>query len=97
VPEEFKRDRFRAASVVRSFIQRPRYYLITSYFFPPIKNPDKVKMFPPILREKVMELEPTIGDHILVYQTSDSNIKLLELLKEIDDEIIIYGFHKDEK
>ncbi|HEY0196895.1 MAG TPA: MJ1255/VC2487 family glycosyltransferase, partial [Methanobacterium sp.] len=97
VPEEFRRDRFRAASVVRSFIQRPRHYLITSYFFPPVKNPVKVKMFPPILREKVLKLKPTIGEHILVYQTSDSNIKLLKLLKEIDDEFVIYGFHKDEK
>jgi uncharacterized protein (TIGR00661 family) len=97
VPEEFRTDRFRAASVVKSFIQRPKYHLITSYFFPPVKNPAKTMMFPPILREKVMELEPTIGDHILVYQTSDSNIKLLKLLKEVDYEFVIYGFHKDEK
>ena len=97
VPEEFRADRFRAASVVKSFIQRPKYYLITSYFFPPVKNPAKVTMFPPILRDKVMELEPTIGDHILVYQTSDSNMELLKLLRQIDDEFIIYGFHKDEK
>ena len=97
VPEEFKRDRFRAASVVRSFIQRPRYYLITSYFFPKIKNPQKVKMFPPILREKVLNLKPSTKEYILVYQTSDSNLKLLEVLKEFDDEFIIYGFHKNEK
>ena len=97
VPEEFRADRFRAASVVKSFIQRPKYYLITSYFFPPVKNPAKVTMFPPILRDKVMELEPTIGDHILVYQTSDSNMELLKLLRQIDDEFIIYGFIKMKK
>lgn len=95
VPEQFKTDRFRAASVVKSFIQRPKYHLITSYFFPPVKNPAKTKMFSPILREKVMNLKPTIGDHILVYQTSESNIKLLKLLNEIDDKFIIYGFNKD--
>lgn len=97
VPEEFRRDRFRAASVVRSFIQRPRYYIITSYFYPPVKNPRKVKMFPPILREKVLDLKPNIGEHVLVYQTSDSNLKLLEVLKELEDEFIIYGFHKEER
>ena len=97
VPEKYRSDRFRAASVVRSFIQRPRYSLITSYFFPPVKNPEKVKMFLPILRKKVLKLKPTIGDHIMVYQTSDSNQKLLELLKDIPDEFIIYGFHKEDK
>ena len=97
VPEEFRADRFRAASVVKSFIQRPKYYLITSYFSPPVKNPNKVKMFPPILRDKVMELEPIVGDHILVYQTSDSNMELLKILRDVDDEFVIYGFHKDEK
>jgi uncharacterized protein (TIGR00661 family) len=96
-PTEYKGERLKAASVVRSFIQRPRYYLITSYFFPTVKNPEKVKMFPPILRENVLKLKPTIGDHILVYQTSDSNLKLLEILGEFDEKFIIYGFHKDEK
>jgi uncharacterized protein (TIGR00661 family) len=94
---EYLSDRIRAAGVIRSFIQRPRYCLITSYFFPNVKNPERVKMFPPVLREKVLELKPTLGKHILVYQTSDSNIELLELLKEFDDEFIIYGFHKNEK
>lgn len=97
VPEKYGGDRFRAANVVRSFIQRPRYYLITSYFFPSIKNPQKVKMFPPILREKVLNLKPSKGEHVLVYQTSDSNLKLLEVLNEFDDEFIIYGYHKEEK
>jgi uncharacterized protein (TIGR00661 family) len=97
VAEEFRRDRFRAANVVRSFIQRPRYIFITSYFFPSVKNPDKVKMFPPILREKVLNLKPSVGDHTLVYQTSASNLKLIELLKTLDDKFIIYGYHRNEK
>jgi uncharacterized protein (TIGR00661 family) len=54
-------------------------------------------MFPPILREKVLNLKPSRGEHVLVYQTSDSNLKLLEVLKEFDDEFIIYGFHKEEE
>lgn len=97
VSEEFRKDRLSAVGVVKSFIQRPSYYLITSYFFPPVKNPQKVKMFPPILREKVLDLKPTTGEHVMVYQTSDSNLKLLEVLKEFDDEFIIYGFRRDEK
>ncbi|BDZ69383.1 hypothetical protein GCM10025860_28310 [Methanobacterium ferruginis] len=44
-----------------------------------------------------MNLEPYNGEHVLVYQTSDSNLKMLELLKNFDDEFIVYGFHKDKK
>ena len=44
-----------------------------------------------------MKLKSEEGQHILVYQTSDSNLKLLDLLKELDEEFIIYGFHKDEQ
>ena len=94
---QYLSDRIRAAGVVRLFVQRPRQYLITSYYFPPVKNPEKVKMFPPILRENVLQLKPVEGEHVLIYQTTDSNLELLELLKEFDDEFIIYGFHKNKK
>jgi uncharacterized protein (TIGR00661 family) len=96
VPRKYRGDRIKAESVVRSFIQMPRYYLITSYFYPTPKNPEKVKMYPPILREEILNLKPENGEHVFVYQTSDSNLRLLELFKEMDDEFIIYGFHKDE-
>jgi len=94
---EYLSDRIRAKGVVRSFIQRPNKYLITSFYFPPVKNPNKVKMFPPILRDNVLKLKPVEGNHILVYQTTDSNFELLKLLKEFDDEFIIYGFHKNKR
>lgn len=97
VPRKFRTDRIAAESVVRSFIQMPTFYLITSYFYPPIKNPNKTKYFPPVLREAIMELEPYNSEHVLVYQTSDSNERLLDILKEFDDEFIVYGFHRDER
>lgn len=97
VPDKYSNDRIKAEGVVRSFIQLPSHYLITSYFFPPVKNPSKVKMFFPILREEILQLKPYIEEHILVYQTSDSNLELLDLLKDFDDECIVYGFHEDKK
>jgi uncharacterized protein (TIGR00661 family) len=97
VPRQFRTERLAAESVVRSFIQMPTQYLITSYYYPPLKNPKKTKYFPPVLREEIMNLKPYNGEHVMVYQTSDSNLKLLEILKEFDDEFIVYGFHRDEK
>jgi len=94
-PERFRRDKLKAEAVVRSFIVRPRRYLITSYFFPEVKNPDKVSMYPPVLREEIMNLRPYYGDHVMVYQTSQSNRKLLEVLRSIDREFVVYGFDRE--
>ena len=43
-----------------------------------------------------MKLKPEIKDHVIVYQTSNSNYKLMERLKKIDENFIVYGFNKDE-
>ena len=42
-------------------------------------------------------MKPEEGEHILVYQTSDSNLELLDILKEFDEKFIVYGYHKSEK
>ena len=92
VPRKYSRDKLKAEGVVRSFIMLPQKYLITSYFYPEIKNSDKVSIFPPILRNEILNLESVKGDHVLVYQTSTSNSKLIEVLKKVDENFIIYGF-----
>lgn len=95
VPKKFSRDKLKAEGVVRSFIQRPQKYIITSYFYPEIKNDEKVSIFPPILRKEILELEPKKGDNVLVYQTSSSNLELINLLKNLDENFIVYGFDKE--
>ncbi len=97
VPRKYRTERIAAESVVRSFIQMPTRYFITSYYYPPLKNPKKAEYFPPVLRKEIMGLKPYNGEHVLVYQTSDSNLRLIELLKDLDDIFIVYGFHRDEK
>ena len=97
VPKKYRKDRLAAESVVKSFIQLPTRYLITSYFYPPLKNPKKATYFSPVLRDEIMDLKPNKGEHVLVYQTSDSNLRLLEILNQLDDEFVVYGFHRDEK
>jgi uncharacterized protein (TIGR00661 family) len=95
VPKKYSKDKLKAEGVVRSFIVRPQKYLITSYFYPEVKNKDKVSIFPPILRDEILELNPVSADHILVYQTSTSNLKLIQILKDIDERFIIYGFNRE--
>ncbi|MBM4240519.1 MAG: glycosyltransferase [Euryarchaeota archaeon] len=92
VPEKYSRDRLKAVGVIRSFIIRPRRYLITTFFYPEVKNKDKAALFPPILREEILSLKPKIGDYVLVYQTSDSNKRLINLLKSVDEKFVVYGY-----
>ncbi|MBV1766781.1 MAG: glycosyltransferase, partial [Methanobacterium sp.] len=92
-PSKFKKDKIKAEAVVRSFIVRPERFIIMSYFFPPLKNKKSV-IYPPVLRKEIINLQPAYGDYILVYQTSASNLKLIEVLKKTPYKFVIYGFNK---
>ncbi|MBI5680557.1 MAG: glycosyltransferase [Methanobacterium sp.] len=97
VPDKYLSERIAAEGVIRSFIVRPKEYLITTFFYPEIKNEKKVSLYPPVLREEIFNLKPVNREHILVYQTSDSNLELIPILKEIDEKFVIYGFNMDKE
>lgn len=96
-PDKYRAEKLKAEGVVRSFIVRPERYIIISYFCPEIKNPEKTIIYPPVLRKEIMGLKGEYGDHILVYQTSKSNEKLLKTLKNCGEKFVIYGFDLDKK
>lgn len=95
-PDKYKTDKLKAEGVVKSFIVRPKRHIIISYFYPEIKNPRKTIIYPPVLRKEIMGLKPSYKNHILVYQTSKSNEKLIKTLKNFKEKFIIYGFDKNE-
>lgn len=96
-PTRYAKDKIFAEAVVHAFIQKANRTLIYSYFFPELKNEKTTKYVDPIVRDEIYALKPKVGKHILVYQTSDSNTQLIELLKDNSDKkFIVYGFHKDE-
>ncbi len=97
-PSKYAKDKIFAEAVVHAFIQRADRTLIYSYFYPPLKNEDTTKYVNPILRDEIYALKPRKGKHVLVYQTSDSNDDLIELMKKNPEvDFIVYGFHKDER
>lgn len=97
-PRRYSVDKLFAEAVVHAFIQRPDRTLIYSYYYPKLKNTKNTRYVLPILRDEIYELQPKVKDHILVYQTSDSNNSLINLLKKNSEyNFIVYGFHKDEK
>ena len=95
-PPHHRADMLTAKAVTKSYILRPKRHIITSFFYPPLKHPKMTALYPPVLREEIMKLKPEQGDHVLVYQTAESSINLMEELKKLDYKFIVYGFNKDE-
>ncbi|HSU73214.1 MAG TPA: glycosyltransferase family protein [Candidatus Binatia bacterium] len=71
-------------------IPTARHYFITSFSRHPVAA--RTTLVAPLLRKELQRLQPTIGKHVLVYQTSRSNKKLLELLRLLPERFIVYGF-----
>lgn len=97
-PKKYITEKIISDGVIAVFLKKPEKYFITSFFNPEVKNPKKTKIYPPILRKEILELKGEYKDHILVYQTSDSNDKLIKTLKKFKNEkFLVYGFKKEEK
>ena len=94
VKKRHLKDSLQAKIIIRSLNPTADYHLILTFFFPKIKAKN-TKLFSPILRKEILKSRPSIKDHILVYQTSDTYKKLLPELKKIKQQFIIYGHDKD--
>lgn len=96
-PNKYKIEKIKAESVIKTLFAKYKRIIITSFFFPPIKKPEKIVMYPPILRDEIIKRNGNnYENYITVYQTSQSNNQLIEVLKERNEKFIIYGFNKTE-
>jgi uncharacterized protein (TIGR00661 family) len=76
------------------------HYIITSFFHPPIRKKfaDTTTLVPPILRQVILDAKPRarLGNHVLVYQTSTSDTKLVSTLNAVPGEkFIVYGLRRN--
>lgn len=87
-----------AKGIVRGKLPRCNAYLITSFFYPPIKK-DRTTLHPPILREAVSKRRgaTSVGDHILVYQTGTSHDELVDQMIASGLPCRVYGLRRDLK
>ena len=79
-----------ARSIVKAKCPGAAHYLITTFFTPPVRK-KRTTLIPPILRPAILHATPTAGDHLLVYQTSDTFAALPALLQQLDRPSIVYG------
>ncbi len=96
IPYEF--DKHWQVKLIRSIIGfNGDYNFIVSLFKIPLKKKyvSNSTFIGPLLRKEIINITPTKEDHILVYQTSKSNIDMFEILKSTDQKYVVYGFNKD--
>ncbi len=95
IPEAEYNAYVMAKTVVKGKLPGCDHYMITSFFFPPVRKKNTA-LYPPILRPKILDAETSVGDHLLVYQTTTTNERLLNVLKKLDVPCKVYGLHRDE-
>ena len=96
-PKNHYAEMIKAKGVIKTYVVKPKVHILTSFFYPKIRPRKNAVIYPPIIREDILKLEPVDGDHVIVYQTSKESVKLVERLKLLKDEkFIVYGFNKNE-
>lgn len=73
--------------------RNPAHTLLTSFYFPVLKDPSNTTLVRPIIRPAITRLVPRDEGHVLVYfnQTSGSEF-VLDALRHIDAQFVVYNF-----
>ncbi|MDP3181878.1 MAG: glycosyltransferase family protein [Desulfobaccales bacterium] len=83
------------AWAVRRYFSAASYFLVTSFFQPPVKPGAKVKLLPSLLRESVLARRPQDGDHVVAYQGYATFKRFFPFLSAIQRPVLVYGFDRD--
>ena len=69
------------------------HYLITTFFYPPLRKPNTT-LVPPLLRREILDAVPSAGDHLLVYQTAEGHEQLPDTLNAAGLPCLVYGMRR---
>jgi len=92
-PKEYRRDAAAAKLVTRLMTPRADAYLVISFFAAPVRKRNTF-LFPPLLRQEILDASPVEGDHVLVYVTSPAPA-LAKLLGSVRCRFVAYGFARE--
>jgi uncharacterized protein (TIGR00661 family) len=84
---------------VRAKLPGCDHYVITTFFEPPIRRKCEADttLVPPIVRKEILDAKRRArsGEHVLVYQTSTSDTKLLDELQSVrEQKFVVYGLRR---
>jgi uncharacterized protein (TIGR00661 family) len=85
---------------VRAKLPGCDHYVITTFFYPKVRKKlaDTTTLVPSILRKEIIQAKSRarLGKHVLVYQTSTSDKRLIPTLNRItNQEFIVYGLRRN--
>jgi uncharacterized protein (TIGR00661 family) len=82
-------------ALIKSKLPFCSHYVISTFFYPPVRK-SRTTLVPPILRPEIVAARAQVrrGDHLLVYQTSDTNTGLADVLRTTGLECRIYGVRR---
>ncbi len=92
-PKQYRRDAAAAKLVTRLMTPRAQAYLVISFFDAPIRKRNTF-LFPPLLRQEILNATPSEADHVLVYVTSPAPA-LARLLRSVRCRFVAYGFGRE--
>jgi len=95
IPKKYKRDYLLAKVVVNSILRRAEAFIVLSFVKEKVKD-ENVYLVDPLLREEVLKLKPKKGKKILVYESRKVG-GLLEILKDINEKFVVYGYQIEKK
>ncbi len=75
--------------VIKSMVWGAKYYLVTSFFKTPVTR-SHTFLFAPLIRSEVLNLQPTDGDYVLVYEGADFD-RIMPTLKKLPYNFLIVG------
>ncbi|MBD3163767.1 hypothetical protein GF323_01060 [Candidatus Woesearchaeota archaeon] len=67
------------------------------YSLDPMEDTEKKIYTGNLIKDEMKKRKHRYGDHIFVYQTSNTGEKLIDILKQLDENFIVYGFNKNKK
>jgi uncharacterized protein (TIGR00661 family) len=85
---------------IRAKLPACNHYVITTFFYPPTRNKfaKNTTLVPPSRRKAILDVkkQARAGGHVLVYQTSMSDTRLLDELERIrGTEFVVYGLRRN--
>jgi uncharacterized protein (TIGR00661 family) len=102
-PSEIKQGAKLDYRLTKAFVKAKlpgcEHYIVTTFFYPKVRRKcaDTTTLVPPILRASILEAKKhaRLGDHVLVYQTSTSDKRLIPTLNRVEGQrFVVYGLRR---
>jgi len=85
-------NRYLTCALIRYLFSNASRYLVTSFHTLPPANRALTEVFPPLIKQKLQEYQPRVGDHALVYLRGNHFVRLIKQLKQSRRQFFIYGW-----